>query len=105
MNHPHDAREGAPDDAAPSTTDCLAAIAAGVEAMRSRDRAREPFRLVAAINRTTGPGAGPQVWELRFKAERLIPASPTDEVGAGGEVSVRVDLGSPGQAALVTHDD
>jgi hypothetical protein len=34
----------------------------------------------------------PDMWRLTFKMRRLIPFDRTREVGAGGEVSVLVDL-------------
>jgi hypothetical protein len=39
------------------------------------------------------PGcAGVRCWELVFKPRRLVPTSPDERMGAGGEVRFTVDL-------------
>jgi hypothetical protein len=91
-----------PFDAGP----CLAAIAAGLRALDGQAPADGPFRLTSVVNRISGPAqpTGPDVWELRFKPQRLIPLDAELEVGAGGELRLLIDMAAP-TSVLIQRDD
>src|SRR5262249_18731443 len=76
------------------TSDCLEAIAVGVQVLAAHMPGDGPFKLIGVMNllKGFGPPSGPSVWELTFKPARLLPQSPAAEVGAGGELFVRIDL-------------
>lgn len=88
-----------------SVRDCMRAIAIGQEALMRRKTADDDYRLIVVEQRLRGADAAPGRWLLRFKAARGIPASAQEEVAAGGEISVRVDLRHPDQAPIITEED
>ena len=47
----------------------------------------EDYRLIQAESQLGTP-----VWRLTFKRARLLPASPEEPIGAGGELFFTVDL-------------
>ena len=77
-----------------NTRDCLDAIEIGARILASQPFEDAPFKLVGAVNLLKGasPPLGPSVWLLTFKPERLIPSNSAGIVGAGGELSLRIDL-------------
>ena len=90
------------------TSACMDAIGLALRALEDHDFSDGPFRLVSAVNLLKGhaPPAGPFIWELRFKPLRLIPGSDETEVGAGGDVVVRINLASQASDAVrVSRDD
>lgn len=72
-----------------------------VEAVRLAEGAFGPVDLdvtehVLVVARRL-PGGSPycsgvRCWELVFKPQRLVPSSPDERVGAGGEIRFTVDL-------------
>lgn len=60
------------------------------------------YKLVAATNRI--PLSGPSCWLLVLKLRELIPASPAEEVGAGGEIRIEVDVAS-GKSRIVGYGE
>lgn len=92
-----------PTAAAADAGDCLAAIALGLRAIEEQSPGGGPFRLTGANNLLKGAGA--QVWELRFKPLRLLPIDAAGEIGAGGEIKVRVDLNDAAAPPRITRED
>lgn len=66
-----------------------AATALALPLLESGNYKAADYRLIHAQNVIS---VGPQLWRLRFKARRLIPATADSEIGAGGEVEIEVDL-------------
>jgi len=65
-----------------------------------------PFKLIGVTNVLKGaPPNGPSVWDVTFKPTSLIPASASEEVGAGGEIFVRIDLMRSDNPVRVTHGE
>lgn len=76
------------------TSACMRSIALGLEVLGAHVPDDGPFKLVGVVNllKAAAPPSGATVWELTFKPVRLLPDDPSDDVGAGGEWIVRIDL-------------
>lgn len=98
-----------PSDSTPQldAQDCLDAIAAGMRALAAQLPDDGPFKLIGVTNLLKGASqpSGPSVWELTFKPARLIPPSTAAEVGAGGELFVRIDLARSENPVRVLRGD
>jgi hypothetical protein len=72
------------------------------------DAGTEPAgHVLVGAQRLTGGAAecsGVRCWELVFKPERLVPTSPDQRVGAGGELRFTVDLDA-GRAVFTGFGD
>ncbi|MGD9932220.1 MAG: hypothetical protein AB7T37_00735 [Dehalococcoidia bacterium] len=73
--------------------DAQVAISLGCRTIEKAGSA-DPYSLVAAEWLLGGTGAFPglRTWKLTFKRTRLIPTAEQPRAGAGGEVTVYVDL-------------
>lgn len=63
--------------------------------------------VLVAAQRLPGGSAncsGVRCWALVFKPQRLVPSSPNERVGAGGEIRFTVDLDT-GRAVFTGYGD
>ena len=71
--------------------DCRIALSLGIDWMRAAHEDADDYRVVA-VTLLLGDQRGARFWRLRFKRAQLLPGTPDDRVGAGGEILIDVDL-------------
>jgi hypothetical protein len=102
MNDENRASDGSTQDPG---RDCQEAIALGSRFLTRSKVDPTEYQVVRAENLVGHPVySGPWVWRLTYKLRRLIPRSVEEEIGAGGELLVEVDLAT-GDARLLGHGE
>ncbi|GIG19722.1 hypothetical protein Cch01nite_04460 [Cellulomonas chitinilytica] len=96
-------REAAPTE---TTAELVRAVRLAEGAFGAADLEVTGHVLVAARRLSGGSPqcSGVRCWELVFKPERLVPNSPDELVGAGGEIRFTADLDA-GEAVFTGFGD
>jgi len=89
------------------TDDCKKAIKIAVQVLKAKFPREDSFKLISVTNLLKGvaPPIGPTIWEVIFKPVRLIPRSASQEVGAGGELMLRIDVARHDNPIRLTHGE